>query len=338
MIPSKQIETIVPQHFDIAEIGNEKDRKLCASMLTAIVGDVSLAREKAGNGAIRGIYCSVGLLRIMTCYLPRCEIDIRGKGESSSDQILMVRSMEGPLRVRQSGQTLNLKPGDVVFLSSDRPFEWHLPEGGRVDCGSLPTNYFPISRQSVGNFLMRPIPKAHPPLKLLITHGAYLLMRGIHAPGEAEMIVAHFRQVLPMVLEFLRNDNRNTRTGTSLAQIRAFIEIRISDPTFDLGSVAAKFGITARQVQKLFQAENTTFSRYVLERRLDMARVCVLRQDNCSISSIAYEAGFGDLSYFNRVFRQHFGMTPSAMRNRSNTLTDPVQVLGSVRLKVTGNY
>lgn len=183
---------------------------------------------------------------------------------------------------------------------------------------------------------MRPIPKAYPPLKLLITHGAYLLMRGAHAPGEAEMIAAHFRQVLPMVLEFLRDDHRKHRSGLNLSQIKAFIETGLSDATFDLGTVTARFGVTARQVQKLFQAENTTFSRYVLERRLDMARLRVSRQNNRSISSIAYEVGFGDLSYFNRVFRQHFGMTPSAMRNQSHAMVSQIQALGSSRLKVTG--
>ncbi|MFQ0815831.1 DNA-binding protein [Brucella anthropi] len=317
MIPSRQIETIVPQHFDIAEIGEEKGRKLCASMLAPMVGDVSLVKDGAAGGAVRGACCFVGSLRIMTCYFPGCAIGIRGNGDGLPDQLLMVRSMEGPLRVHQSGQTLNLKPGDVTFLSSDRPFDWWLPDGGRIDCGSLPANYFPVSKQKVGSFLMRPIPQAHPPLKLLITHCAYLLMRA-HAPGEAEMIVAHFRQVLPMVLEFLQDGNRNVRTGTSLGQIKAFMETRLSDAALDLGSVAAKFGVTPRQVQKLFQAEETTFSRYVLERRLDMARLRILHQNNRSISSIAYEVGFGDLSYFNRVFRRCFGMTPSAMRGRSD--------------------
>jgi AraC-like DNA-binding protein len=33
-----------------------------------------------------------------------------------------------------------------------------------------------------------------------------------------------------------------------------------------------------------------------------------------SIASIAYHAGFGDLSYFNRVFRKRYGMTPSDAR------------------------
>jgi AraC-like DNA-binding protein len=33
-----------------------------------------------------------------------------------------------------------------------------------------------------------------------------------------------------------------------------------------------------------------------------------------SISALAFEAGFGDLSYFNRTFRRRFGMTPSDVR------------------------
>ena len=32
------------------------------------------------------------------------------------------------------------------------------------------------------------------------------------------------------------------------------------------------------------------------------------------ISSIAVDAGFGDLSYFNRAFRRRFGETPSGIR------------------------
>jgi len=33
------------------------------------------------------------------------------------------------------------------------------------------------------------------------------------------------------------------------------------------------------------------------------------------ISDIAYDAGFGDLSYFNRVFRRRYDATPSEIRN-----------------------
>ena len=315
-----QLETTVPRRFDATEVSSEESGKLCASALGTIVGEVSLEGDENELKSTRGIYCSVGQLRMMTCYFPHCGIVLHGKGERPSDRLLMVRSMEGPLLVRQSGQTLNLDPGEFLFLSASAPFEWRLAQGGRVDCGSLPLNYFPATKQELGRFLMRPIPKAHPPLKLLITHAAYLLMRGAHAPGEAEMIAAHFKQVLPMVVEYLHDDEHADRASASLSRIKAFIESRLADPRFDLASVAAKFGVTPRHVQKLFQREETTFSRYVLERRLETARSLVLQQINRPISAIAYDIGFGDLSYFNRVFRRRFGTTPSAMRSGTSII------------------
>ena len=38
------------------------------------------------------------------------------------------------------------------------------------------------------------------------------------------------------------------------------------------------------------------------------------RYADLTIGAIAFEAGFGDLSTFNRNFRRHFGVTPSDVR------------------------
>jgi len=57
-------------------------------------------------------------------------------------------------------------------------------------------------------------------------------------------------------------------------------------------------------------------SRFVLERRLARAHRMLtdLRLAQRSISSVAFEVGFGDLSYFNRAFRRCYGATPSEVR------------------------
>jgi AraC-like DNA-binding protein len=69
-------------------------------------------------------------------------------------------------------------------------------------------------------------------------------------------------------------------------------------------------------VQMLFESEGTTFSGYVLEQRLTRAHRMLtdLGLRNWTISAIAFEVGFGNLSYFNRVFRRRFGATPSDTR------------------------
>jgi AraC-like DNA-binding protein len=36
-----------------------------------------------------------------------------------------------------------------------------------------------------------------------------------------------------------------------------------------------------------------------------------------TIGAIAYEAGFGDLSHFNRSFRRRYGASPSDVRNEA---------------------
>jgi AraC-like DNA-binding protein len=58
------------------------------------------------------------------------------------------------------------------------------------------------------------------------------------------------------------------------------------------------------------------FTDYVLAQRLAFAHRLLSdpRRDGLKISTIAFDAGFGDLSYFNRTFRRHYGMAPSEFR------------------------
>ena len=83
-----------------------------------------------------------------------------------------------------------------------------------------------------------------------------------------------------------------------------------------MGAVAARHRLAPRFVQRLFEAEGTTFTEYVLAERLARARRVLTdpRFAGRKISTIAFDAGFGDLSYFNRAFRRHYGATPSELR------------------------
>jgi AraC-like DNA-binding protein len=74
-------------------------------------------------------------------------------------------------------------------------------------------------------------------------------------------------------------------------------------------------------IRKLFGGEGTSFSEYVLTRRLIRAHRMLTDQRwaEVGIASIAYDAGFGDLSYFNRAFKRYYGATPSDVRNVCKT-------------------
>ena len=94
------------------------------------------------------------------------------------------------------------------------------------------------------------------------------------------------------------------------------IEQRCVDPELRAASVAAQLGITARYVHLLLKETGRTFSRHVLDKRLEQA-LALLRDPQWhsrKIADVAGESGFADLSYFSRTFRRKYGDTPSAVR------------------------
>src|SRR5262249_27929749 len=88
------------------------------------------------------------------------------------------------------------------------------------------------------------------------------------------------------------------------------------DPSLSVRSLAARHGVTPRYVQRLFEQTGRTFTDHVLTQRLARANRLLSDPRNCerTVTSIAFEVGFGDLSYFNRAFRKQFGAKPSDVR------------------------
>ena len=108
------------------------------------------------------------------------------------------------------------------------------------------------------------------------------------------------------------------RTARRAAVLRE-IEIRSANPHFNVVAVARRLGVTPRYVHLLLEETGKSFTHHVLERRLEKAAALLRDPQSAArkIADIAAEAGFTDLSYFNRAFRRHFGLTPSDLRSSS---------------------
>ena len=90
----------------------------------------------------------------------------------------------------------------------------------------------------------------------------------------------------------------------------------LDQPDLSVAALAVRHGCTPRFIHRLFESEGTSFTDYVLAQRVARAHHMLTdpRRDREKISTIAFDAGFGDVSYFNRVFRQRYGETPSGIR------------------------
>jgi AraC-like DNA-binding protein len=112
-----------------------------------------------------------------------------------------------------------------------------------------------------------------------------------------------------------RREIRRFRAARRAAILRA-IECRSADPNLSALTIASELGITPRYVHLLLEETGKSFTHHVLERRLQ--RAAALLHDpqwrERKIAEIAAEAGFTDLSYFNRAFRRRYNATPTGFR------------------------
>jgi AraC-like DNA-binding protein len=94
------------------------------------------------------------------------------------------------------------------------------------------------------------------------------------------------------------------------------IERNFAAPGLRASVVAARLGVTPRYVHRLLEETGKTFSELILEQRLNRAMQLLTDsgRNHQRIAEIAYEAGFTDLSHFNRTFRRRFGENPSGAR------------------------
>ncbi len=63
---------------------------------------------------------------------------------------------------------------------------------------------------------------------------------------------------------------------------------------------------------------NTSPGRWLLNKRLERARKLIVT-DSLTISQVAFECGFEDVSHFSRSFKEKFGITPSKYEEVSTT-------------------
>jgi AraC-like DNA-binding protein len=103
------------------------------------------------------------------------------------------------------------------------------------------------------------------------------------------------------------------------AAIKSDILAGLGTQSLSPDQIAAQHGVSSRYVRKLFEQQGLSFSGFVLGERLARARWMLAdrRFSHLTIAQVAHDCGFGDISYFNRAFRRHFGATPSDIREQA---------------------
>jgi AraC-like DNA-binding protein len=241
--------------------------------------------------------------------------------DGNDDFGLMV-NRGGGVAVAQCGREATLGDGDAILLSCGDPAAVTRPSachylGLRVPRLALA----PIVR-NIEDLVALPIPRGSPGLGLLRSYVTGLLSNidSLASSTLQRLAAGHVYDLLALILAGQNDgavvaDSGGVRAAR-LHAIKTDIVERLRSHGLTISTVAARNGLTPRYIQRLFEHEGTSFTSFVLAERLALAHRMLndRRQADSAISAIAFEAGFGDLSYFNRAFRRHYGATPSDVR------------------------
>jgi AraC-like DNA-binding protein len=163
------------------------------------------------------------------------------------------------------------------------------------------------------------IPRGSATLSLLTNYLQVLLRETIPLDTQT-IVIAHIHELMAMTLGHESgNDLQLRKVSLRAARMRAIksdIAANLRNRQLTINAVAARHDISARYVRELFAEENTTFTDYVLDRRLEHAYQLLTnpRFADHNIGAIAFESGFGDVSHFNHTFRRRYQSTPTAAR------------------------
>jgi AraC-like DNA-binding protein len=230
--------------------------------------------------------------------------------------------MTGPMpkwTASMLGRDPVLGAGDGVLMNNAEIGAITMPQETRFLTFRVPVAAIAPLVPDVAAVVARRVPADCEALRLLTRYLEILQdTSAVATPQLQALATTHVHDLLALALgatyeagEIARGRGlRAARLQTILAEIKA----RFADPDFSPGDVAHRLGVSPRYVQDVLHDTGISFTERVMELKLQKARAMLARGGALKVIDVAYECGFGDISYFNRCFRRRFGAAPGDFR------------------------
>lgn len=216
---------------------------------------------------------------------------------------------EGTLNIELSSGSCSLQPHDLIIYRSERA-DMDVGE----NCSYL-TAVFEVNQRKSLHILNHTF---HCTSELQQILWKLLIESGENSYYTRTLMVCYLQEALLLLMQFyemishktLFADNNSARNDL-LSEILAYMNKRITEP-ITIEEICHEFYISRSSLQALFKTHlNTSPKNYLLNIKLQKSKE-LIRQNQYTISEIAYRLGFSSIHYFSRLFKKYFNTTPSA--------------------------
>lgn len=295
----------------------------------ACAHQVKLYAPQTAKGAIR--YRSLAQAGLLRSYVPpdapAFGLEHQVFHHQDGKQVFLVGFVRcGTLSLDSERRSCAVKAGDILVYGNDGPYMMDVSSGFDGLWVRIPQQLLSRHRTLLkyfsGQCLDGSLGMSH---VFGQTLAAALDCAGLILPDSLHLLE---NSLLEMVAATLNDklgslpDGRSNPTLYSLLLLQraqSYIFAHLGDEDLGPGAISAALGISSRRLHELFQQSGTNVGDWVLKERLERChrKLTAMAPFREPIGTIAYENGFKNISHFNRVFKTHYGATPSQIRNRA---------------------
>lgn len=228
-------------------------------------------------------------------------------------------------RYKQCGREVILSPGDLTLLDTGRAYEATFDAAFALIIIQVPPELMSQYVRSPEEFLARSV-TCQSGMGAVLSAYVQMIARmiAVLSLNDQRLVVAHMLELVALSLGAATGmSSTPTRQDVRNRQIRAaksFIEKNIRDHALNGEMIARATGMSERYLRALFQAQSTSITKYIINRRMEMCWSTLQSEHarDYSIQQIALSSGFRDYSYFTTKFKERYGVSPSFVRQNRN--------------------
>ncbi|MFD4442708.1 helix-turn-helix domain-containing protein [Nocardia sp. NPDC058519] len=242
----------------------------------------------------------------------------RGIAKTEGEFLLVSILTEGSGLLHQDGRVALVRPGDMVFYDTSRPYHWDLGAPWAQVVVQTPLE---VLRQQLGSGSNTPLPTA----VTVTADSAGGVVAGFFrdlariqesAPGHATVLADSGVKLLASAVRLASGDIPSGEPAEALSreQVLAFMRTRCADPSLTIDDIARACLVSRRTLYRLFGDVEDGLSAVLRRMRVECARTLLARYPGRATATVALASGFASERHFFRAFRMETGMTPGEFR------------------------
>jgi AraC-like DNA-binding protein len=233
--------------------------------------------------------------------------------------------LHGRSRHAQDGRAADLQAGDFTLLDATRPYKTTFDAPTQVLVLGIPRTLLRRQLACPERLVALKMPYQESLNRLLADFAVGLWRRcGLDLYTAGDNLISALLSLTAAAYANLADAQAVGSAHLEALRLRIIhhIEKHLGDCDLSPNTIATVLATSPRYVHVIFTRGEETVSRYILRRRLEeCAHVLTSPSQRArSVSAIAFDYGFSSCTNFGKVFREHYGVTPTEYR-REHCLT-----------------